>query len=176
MSDTGRVEITRLAPDQWSAYRQVRLAALAEAPYAFSSTLDRELGLGEHNWRQRIESSATFLAWVDGEPVGTATGLANKAGQDHDIAGSWQLVAMWVNPQVRGTTLAGQLVEAVARHARSEGAPALTLWVTDVNARARAFYLRLGFRPTGVREPVRATEPDHTEELMIRDLGGTAGG
>ena len=176
MSDTGRIEIARLVPDQWSAYRQVRLAALAEAPYAFSSTLDRERGLDEQNWRQRIESAATFMAWLDGEPVGTATGRVNKPGQDYDVAGSWQLVAMWVDPQARGTTVAGQLVEAVARHARSEGAPALTLWVTDVNARARAFYLRLGFRPTGVHELVRPTEPDHTEELMIRDLGGMAGG
>lgn len=165
-----QTEISRLVPDQWAAYRQARLAALAEAPYAFGSTLDREVILDERRWRERIESSATFLAWHDGRAVGTATGLVNKPGQGLDVPGSWQLVAMWVDPGARGSGVADRLVDAVASHARAEGAPALTLWVTDVNDRARAFYLRLGFRLTGVRAVVRPAEPDHWEELMVRDL------
>jgi ribosomal protein S18 acetylase RimI-like enzyme len=41
--------------------------------------------------------------------------------------------------------------------------------VTEVNDRARAFYRRLGFAPTGVRQPVRPEEPDHwEEELALR--------
>jgi GNAT superfamily N-acetyltransferase len=172
----GRTEISRLVPDQWAAYRQARLAALAEAPHAFGSTRDREEGLDERRWRERIDSAATFLAWRDGRPVGTATGLANERGQDYEISGSWQLVGMWVDPAARGSGVADRLVDAVARHARAEGAPALTLWVTDVNDRARAFYQRLGFRMTGVRGLVRPTEPDDWEELMVRDLDGITGG
>jgi GNAT superfamily N-acetyltransferase len=157
-------------PDQWAAYRQARLAALTEAPYAFSSTFDQELILDERRWRQRIDSAATFMAWRDGQPVGMATGLADGLGQGSELPGSWQLVAMWVDPSARGSGVAGRLVDAVARYARAEGAPALTLWVTDVNDRARAFYLRLGFRLTGVRGQVRPTEPGCWEELMVRDL------
>jgi GNAT superfamily N-acetyltransferase len=166
----GRTEIGKLVPDEWSAYRQARLAALADAPYAFSSTIDRELTFDERRWRERIESAATFLAWRDGQPVGTATGLANSPGQDLSAPRSWQLVGMWVDPTARGSGVADRLVDAVARHARAEGASTLTLWVTEVNDRARAFYLRLGFRPTGVRDLVRPEEPDHWEELMVRDL------
>ena len=44
----------------------------------------------------------------------------------------------------------------------------MTLWVTEVNARALAFYQRIGFVLTGARQPVRASEPDHWEEQMIR--------
>ncbi len=168
----GQTEISRLVPDQWAAYRRARLAALAEAPYAFGSTLGGEAGLDERRWRERIESSATFLAWRDGRPVGTATGLASMPGQDHDLAGSWELVGMWVDPAARGSGVADRLVDAVARHARAEGAPALTLWVTDINDRARAFYLRLGFRLTGVRGLIRTAEPDQWGELMVRDLSG----
>lgn len=168
----GRTEITRLVPDQWAAYRRARLAALAEAPYAFSSTFDREVTLDERRWRERIESAVTFLAWRDGQPVGTATGLVSKPGEGYDVPGSWQLVAMWVDPAARGSGVADRLVDAVAGHARAGGAPALTLWVTDVNDRARACYLRLGFRLTGVRGLVRPTEPDRWEELMVRDLTG----
>jgi len=44
----------------------------------------------------------------------------------------------------------------------------VTLWVTEVNARARAFYQRMGFTATGARQPVREDEPNHWEEQMIR--------
>ena len=36
----------------------------------------------------------------------------------------------------------------------------------------RAFYGRLGFRPTGARQLVRPDEPDHWEEERSRDLPG----
>ena len=42
--------------------------------------------------------------------------------------------------------------------------------VSDVD-RAKAFYRRMGFTPTGARQPVRPDEPDHIEEQMILDLG-----
>jgi hypothetical protein len=45
------------------------------------------------------------------------------------------------------------------------------LWVTEVNARARAFYRRLGFVSTGRRQLVRLEEPDHWEEQLVRRLG-----
>jgi ribosomal protein S18 acetylase RimI-like enzyme len=38
--------------------------------------------------------------------------------------------------------------------------------VTEVNYRARAFYRRLGFEPTGGRELVRPDEPDNWEEEL----------
>ncbi len=41
--------------------------------------------------------------------------------------------------------------------------------VTEVNGRARAFYRRLGFVPTGGRQLVRPDEPDlWKEELALR--------
>lgn len=166
------LEVRRLTPGDWAVSRRVRLAALAEAPYAFMSTLEREREFDEQAWRQRLASpvAATFMAWVDGEPAGTATGKIDKPGEEFAVPGGWQLVAMWVDPAVRGTGVAGALVETVARHAASQGAGTLVLWVTEVNDRARAFYRRLGFAPTGASQPVRPDEPDHIELQMIRRL------
>lgn len=167
-----RAVIRRLGPDDWEVSRHVRLAALADAPYAFASTLERERGFGEQVWRQRLgsPSAATFLAWVDGEPAGTATGKVDDPGDEFAVPGAWQLVGMWVDPAARGLGVAGLLVSTVAEHARTEGAASLILWVTLVNDRARAFYRRMGFERTGARQPVRPDEPDHTEEQMIRQL------
>jgi ribosomal protein S18 acetylase RimI-like enzyme len=168
----GRTIIRRLVPGDWELSRRVRLAALAEAPYAFMSTLGRELGFDDQVWRERLglATAATFLAWQDGEPAGTATGKAEDPDDEFAVPGAWQLVGMWVDPLARGAGVADALIEAVAGHAADRGAPALVLWVTEVNDRARAFYQRVGFSRTGARQPVRPTEPDHWEEQMIRQL------
>lgn len=155
-------------------YREVRLAALAEAPYAFGSTLARELAFADEVWQQRLSSAtaASFLAWQHEQPVGTATGKVDDPDDEFAVAGAWQLVGMWVDPRARGLGASDGLVHAVASHARAQGsAEWLVLWVTEVNGRARSFYQRLGFAPTGARQLVRPEEPDHWEEQLIRRLG-----
>ena len=168
------VQIRQAAPDDWAALRRVRLAALAEAPYAFSSTLAREIDRPERHWRARIADWPQFIAWAGAEPVGIAAGYAGPADDDSDQAGargSWHLVSMWVSPQARGRGIADELVAAVSGCARADGAGRLTLWVTDVNTRARAFYQRMGFRSTGRRQLVRPEEPDQWEQELALDLG-----
>jgi GNAT superfamily N-acetyltransferase len=164
------IVVRRVAPAEWQQYRQVRLAALAEAPFAFGSTLDREIGFDEQVWRRRLGSRGTFLAWVGEEPAGTATAVPDDQDDEFAVAGAWQLVGMWVDPLSRGRGVADLLVEAVADHARIAGATQLVLWVTEINHRARAFYERLGFRVTGARQLVRPDEPGRWEEQLIRPL------
>ncbi|HUJ06587.1 MAG TPA: GNAT family N-acetyltransferase [Streptosporangiaceae bacterium] len=165
-------EIRRAGPGEWRVYRELRLAALAEAPYAFSSTLERELAFDDELWQRRLSSSAvSFLAWRGAEPVGMATGKIDDPGDEFAVAGAWQLVGMWVSPAARGLGVADGLVEAVARHARAAGAKTLVLWVTEVNGRAQALYRRLGFAPTGARQPVRPDEPASWEVQLLRPLG-----
>jgi ribosomal protein S18 acetylase RimI-like enzyme len=168
----GGLIVRRLTPDDWAVSRQIRLAALADAPYAFMSTLAREQDFDEQTWRRRLASpvAATFLAWVDGYPAGTATGKVDNPEDEFTVPGAWQLVGMWVAPDVRGTGVAAALVETVAGYAGEQGADTLVLWVTEVNDRAQAFYRRLGFSPTGARQPVRPDEPDHMELQMVRQL------
>ena len=158
-------EIRRLAPDDWAAFRDVRLAALADAPYAFAGTLDTEAGYDERRWRERIGRSAFFLAWDGDRPVGMAGGYGQGSG-------GWHVISMWVAPQARGAGLADRLIGAVVRHARGQNAPTLTLWVTDGNDRARAFYQRAGFRSTGRRQQVRPQDPGLWEEEMLLVLPG----
>jgi ribosomal protein S18 acetylase RimI-like enzyme len=156
------LEVRRLAADDWAQLRAARLAALVEAPYAFASTLEREQQFTEQMWRDRADNGRTVAAWDGDSIVGLATGI--------DGGSDWQLVGMWVSPTMRGSGIADQLVVAVREKARQSGATSVTLWVTDVNGRARAFYRRLGFVPTGARQLVRPEEPDHWEEELILRL------
>lgn len=154
-------DVRRLAADDWMELRTARLAALADAPYAFSSTLAREQDFAEQTWRERAAAGRTFAAWDGDAIVGLATGLPE--------AGQWHLVGMWVSPKMRGTGVADELVAAVCDLARQSGFTSVRLWVTEVNGRARAFYRRLGFAPTGGRQLVRPDEPGNwEEELALR--------
>jgi ribosomal protein S18 acetylase RimI-like enzyme len=163
------VRVRRMEPEEWATVRRVRLAALADSPEAFASTLHRELAFEEATWRERMAASPWFLAWRAGEPVGLVAALTQPPGR----AGEWHLVSMWVSPQVRGSGVADGLVAAVTADARAAGVATLTLWVAAGNDRARGFYERMGFRPTGVRQTYqRADAPDLDEEELTLDLGG----
>jgi GNAT superfamily N-acetyltransferase len=165
-----QVEVRRVHPDQWATYREVRLAALADSPEAFSSTLEREQGFGEQLWRDRLGSNVSLLAWLADRPVGTVTVLGPGIIPDTDgFADAWNLVAMWVSPAARRLGVGAQLVEAALDAARSGAAPALLLWVVESNDPARSLYERLGFLATGDREGY-PNQPGQWEQLMVREL------
>jgi ribosomal protein S18 acetylase RimI-like enzyme len=173
----GPVVVRRVEAADWAALRSVRLAALADAPQAFGSTAVHEQAFAEAEWhRQASTGLPTFIAWRADEPVGLVTVFHRQQDGDRSPAdGSpveWHLVSMWVSPGMRGTGCASQLVAAAVTTARAESADQLTLWVADGNTRARAFYRRVGFRPTGVRQVYRRRDGSLLhEEKMIMLLG-----
>ena len=146
------VQVRRAHPDEWATVRDVRLAALADAPDAFASTLAREEGRTEAEWRSRVALIPWFLAWQAGRPAGLVATFPvtqdSPEGPVHPVA-EWHLVSMWVPPGARGGGVADLLVRAVLEHARAAGAGKVTLWVAAGNARAAACYRRMGFQPTG---------------------------
>ena len=162
-----RPAVTAPGEDEWEVVRGVRLAALADAPDAFDSSLEVERALTEDDWRTRLRAGGQRLAELAGQPVGLARGLVHPtaAGPEH------HLVGMWVSPAARGTGAAGALVEAVAEWARDEGAARLHLWVVGDNAAAHRLYLRHGFRPTGRVQPL-PSRPWQIERQYARDLTG----
>ncbi|HLI44314.1 MAG TPA: GNAT family N-acetyltransferase [Acidimicrobiales bacterium] len=141
------VEIRQLGPEEWETLRAVRLRALADAPEAFGSSLERELAFDEATWRSRTVTSAQFLAVAGSEPAGLAA-ARNPAGPARE------LVSMWVAPRHRRHGVGAALVARVAEHVRGEGARELRLWVVVGNEEATAFYGRLGFEATGETQPV----------------------
>jgi RimJ/RimL family protein N-acetyltransferase len=132
-------------------FREVRLAALRDAPYAFASTLEHERTVDEEHWRERLANRAQFAAVLDGEIVGTAAGIDS----DKKIAA---LISMWVAPRARGKGAGQLLVDAVLDWARKAGYGSVSLWVADGNKAAERLYLRCGFTRTGVVQPIHPGE------------------
>jgi ribosomal protein S18 acetylase RimI-like enzyme len=148
--------------DEWRLFREVRLEALREAPYAFESTLESWQGKGdtEARWRERLVNVPfNVVAYFDGRPAGIASGT------NPDERGDIELISMWVAPFARGKGVAGALVEAVVAWAKSQDVETLSLHVMETNERARAFYRRQGFVDDG--EP--CTSPGGAaERRMLR--------
>lgn len=138
------IDVQAVGPDDWKAWRELRLAALAEAPYAFGSQLADWVDAPEQRWRERLAVTGAYqvIASIDGTPAGMAGGFP-----DNDSA---ELVSMWVAPAGRGHGVGNALMTAIEDWARGTGATVLELSVVPGNDPAHNLYLRHGFEDTDV--------------------------
>lgn len=161
------IELRVLSTDDWPLWRELRLDALAEAPYAFGSQLADWQGPAdrEERWRARLAlpDSYNLVAVLDGQPVGMASGVP---GDEPGIA---ELISMWVSPVARGRGVGDRLMAEVERWARTTGARELLLSVAEGNPAATALYERSGFAATGA---VAGLMPDgvRREFVMAKKL------
>jgi GNAT superfamily N-acetyltransferase len=147
----------------WRMMRDVRLAALRDAPQAFGSSYEREIAFTEGDWVSRISRGANFVASTGG-PSPVPVGIVGAFEARPRTA---ELVSMWVHPQVRGQGVGRALVETILRWAGAEGHDLVHLWVTENNDPARRLYERCGFALTGERQPL-ASHPQYAELAMAR--------
>lgn len=143
------VSVRATGSGDWELVRDVRLAALRDAPDAFASTYEREAAYTEEQWRGWLSDRfAMFLAHRPdhADPAGLA-GVFDAG----DGAG---LVSMWVRPDARGRGVGEALMNAAAGWAKDRGHDAMYLWVAEANEPARRLYERYGFTPTGDRQPL----------------------
>ena len=145
-SQTRRIVVRQLSPDDWQVERDLRLAALAESPTAFGSRLADAEKFGDAEWRARLAGQTRFAASIAGYPVGT---IGYAPASSPYPGGTAVLVGMWVAPDFRGGGVADRLVVAVIAACRSNGFAAVWLSVTHGNDVAARFYGRHGFVRTG---------------------------
>ncbi|WP_433342857.1 N-acetyltransferase family protein [Micromonospora sp. CA-111912] len=161
-----------LTEGDWQVWRELRLAALTEAPYAFGSQLADWQGDGdrEERWRLRlaIPDSYNVVAMLDGQPVGMASGVPT------DQDGVVELISMYVAPVGRGRGVGDHLLHAVEQRARQVGAGTLRLAVVKGNDNAWALYRRNGFHDLGELGDLM---PDgiRREHIMIKRLAAQRG-
>ena len=161
--------VRRARAGEWEALREIRLAALADSPDAFGSTLAEEHDADEARWRGWITGEgwagavATFIADGSGPLLGMATGYRPD---DRPTTG-W-LFAMWVRPERRGEGLGRRLVAAVEEWAAALDIDQLLLHVTDGNDGAVRFYASCGFVGTSdAPEPLREGSDRMTQTMRL---------
>ena len=149
------VVVCRVRPGDATVLKEVRLAALLDAPFAFGSTYGAEVTRTDEHWIHRAllassgRDSAVFLAWLDGRAVGIVGGYRPDPSTD-----AVELVSMWSAPEARRVGVGRLLVQAVIDWATENGSSSIGLWVTRGNAPAECLYESLGFRTTGEYQPL----------------------
>ena len=86
----------------------------------------------------------TFILESEGRPLGIVAGV--RDAEESDVI---HLMAMWLEPSLRGSSAADLLVSAVIEWGRTLAARFVRLDVFADNPRARRFYTRCGFVETG---------------------------
>lgn len=113
-------------------------------------------------WREWLSSPdvTCILGELDGRVVGFVTVRPSRdpdAGPD--IA---EMPTLYVDPASWRRGLGALLCRAAVQRASSLGFRELTLWVLELNTRARAFYDAFGFHPDGATQ----VDEDTTERLV----------
>jgi ribosomal protein S18 acetylase RimI-like enzyme len=121
----------------------------------FGSSLTKEQGFDDDEWRRRAARPASFVASQDGVGVGTAGVFEFDAG--------WCVMGMWIAPGARGSGVVDTLVHACESVVQEAGETTISLWVMEDNPRGRRAYGRLGYDLTETREHVR----DGRDELLM---------
>lgn len=155
--------VRRVGASEWRLIRALRLEALADSPRAFGSTFGREEAFSDAEW---IAFCAPF-SWFAAEEDGRAVGLVAGCMGGRAAPGACEVISMWVEAAARGGGAAVGLIRAVRTWAEAQGASMMLLWVSDGNERARHFYERLGFGPTGLREPLHSYPSISTNEYCL---------
>ncbi|HEY5518603.1 MAG TPA: GNAT family N-acetyltransferase [Cellulomonas sp.] len=168
------IDIEVLGEDDWQVVRDVRLRALRDSPQVFGSTLAREEGFREQHWRMRLRSSPWWVARRAGPTGSSAVGLASMISEPGSASDDRHVVGLWVDPGERRQGAGTALLAAVVAAARAEEARTVSLWVADDNDAAVRLYGRLGFSPTGERQPLPSS-PGRAESRHELQLDCAAG-
>jgi ribosomal protein S18 acetylase RimI-like enzyme len=156
-----------LSAEDWRLWRELRLEALREAPYAFSSKLADWQGEGdlEERWRRRlVEVPFNVIAELDGRPAGMVSATHPNAD------GTTTLISMWVAPFARGYGVGDALIGAVTGWAHEQRIPKVELCVMEANVHAAALYQRHAFVDAGEYADSDACAPRQRRMLCtLRD-------
>ena len=141
------IEAVKVTPDGWRLWRELRLAALTEAPAAFGSTLAEWSGDAdtEQRWRARLETVPLNLVLMcDGEPAGMVSATWPEGDRPAE------LISVWVAPAGRGRGVGDEAIRQVLAWVRENCSGSdVELSVKTANDYAIRLYERHGFVDAG---------------------------
>ncbi len=139
------IQITRLDPDEWAAYRALRLEALKSEPQAFCSTFTEFADKPSSYWRERLEAAARGKdSWLLFARDGNGN-LLGMVGAGVSEPGKADIVSMYVAAGARGQGVGRALMAALLDSLKSRGIEKAALQVNRVQEAAVRLYQECGF-------------------------------
>jgi RimJ/RimL family protein N-acetyltransferase len=164
------IQIRPLRPDEWPAFRSLRLRALATDPGNFFRSAEEEEVRPEGEWREMLESDdgAVFGLFDADRLIGLTAVYIDRAIAARDSAG---LGMTWLDPAYRGRGLSALIYDARIAWARDKGLARIIVSHRADNEPSRRAMLAHGFRPTGTAPhewPDGRTVDNISYELPLR--------
>jgi GNAT superfamily N-acetyltransferase len=159
------LSIERLDESSWRTLRELRLAALQDAPEAFWATWEDERQYTRQDWVDFASGVVWFVAVRDDAPCARLDVGIVGCLQRQEFPDEPEVIGMWVRPDERGAGTADLLIGAAHRWAALEHVRSIGLWVVDGNERARRFYERHCYRSTGECAPLPAGRAGHEQRM-----------
>lgn len=141
---TDALAIARLHIASW------RVAYRAELPADFLDALDESRRAEQ--WTTRLQHPTTEVLVAQRTGSVSIVGFCAHGpagGASSHLTGAWEIYALHVAPETRGTGIGSALFDAARERAVKMAASPLVLWVVASNAPARRFYESKGMRPDG---------------------------
>ena len=154
------MKIIATCEDDWMDLKQVRLAALKDSPDSFGATYEEAIKLTPEEWQFRASEAQDprfIIAYNQDKPVGLIGG-----GLHND---EYEMIAMWVSPDHRGTGVGIALVDGLKQQAVSQGHSEIVLRVSPYNLSACRAYEKCGFEIVG-----NAGTLDSNEDIELQKM------
>ena len=165
------MHLRKIAVEDATLVRTLRLLGLQESPTAFGSSyeeeLERPLEFTANRIAENLARGDFIIGAFDNEKlVGVAGFVGQRALKTKHIGFIW---GMYVHPGYRGKGIGRKIIEQVIDHVRDRGdIMQIKLTVNSENIAAKTLYESLGFKTYGV-EP-KALQVDgvyYDEDLMM---------
>ena len=160
-----KIEIVTPSSNDAERLRDLRLRALADAPYAFGANYKVESEKPIEYWQDYLKNTDWCFAVIDGVDIGLLA--VDKADADRN-SDCW-MASWWLEEAYRGQGIPKLMLEWLDNLSISKGwkKPGLGVW--PENKRAIAAYLKLGFVKGEKPLPSRS-RPDKMYLPMYRNL------
>lgn len=163
--------IRKLTPDDWRLFKALRLAALLDAPDNFAQDHDSIAADPPETWRKGLAGRTSLAGFERDTPVALASYLVSDLSRMRHRA---TMINVWLDPRWRGAGRAEAMIRALEDTARGDGILQMELQVNAENARAVAFYERLGYRTIGRMPRAFRTPTGFVDDLiMVRAIDRT---
>jgi RimJ/RimL family protein N-acetyltransferase len=153
----------RLLASDARAFQQLRLEGLRDHPEAFSAAWEEEC-LQPLSWfAERLENSVVLGAWRGDTLVGIAGLFVPLSPRQRHKNVLW---GFYVQPQVRGTGLAQELLGRIISHAATR-AEEILLNVAASNGPALRLYKNAGFQEYGLERRAFKTGDRYDDDILM---------
>lgn len=157
-----------LGPEDWAAFREVRLEALTLFPASFITTKEEFASRSDDEHREALAAGKTWGAFDGATLIAMGALLPEPyAAAAHRAS----IGAFYARQSHHGTGAADTLLSAMKQASQAHGIWQLELFVADTNPRAFRFYARHGFVEMGRLPNAAEIEGVMTSDIfMVADL------